>query len=277
MINFDDLASDFENEPTRETATVKHTCGHCGGTGLYQGVRRHQERSDCFACGGKGFFKTSAAARVKARVQRVEREANKEEGRWSEFASKHATLAAFLVDSASWSAFSGDLIRSVKKYGDLTERQFSSAYASEQKNAERQAQRQAQRAQDNSARATIDLTRITELFAGALANGLKKPILRSGKLAISIAPATGRNVGCLYVKDEGEYAGKITAEGRFFGLREARKEIEDELIVIAQDPKEAAIAHGRNTGKCSCCGKELTDPKSIELSIGPICLKKWGL
>lgn len=274
MINFDDLESDFDSIPTtRETAKVQHTCIACNGSGLYQGVRVHQERSDCFACGGKGFFKTSAVARSKARDQRVQREANKEESRWSEFFSKHAALATFLIESSSWNAFSGDLIRSVKKYGDLTERQFSSAYAAEKKNAERQAQR----AQINSSRAIIDLARINELFAGVLAKGLKKPVLRADKLAISIAPATGNNAGCLYVKDEGEYAGKITAAGKFFGLRSARTEIEAELIAIAVDPKAAAIAHGRNTGNCSCCGRELTDPKSIELGIGPICLEKWAL
>jgi hypothetical protein len=79
------------------------------------------------------------------------------------------------------------------------------------------------------------------------------------------------------VKDEGEYAGKIDRVGKFFKLREARAEIEAELIVLAADPRAAAIAHGRNTGNCSCCGRELTDPKSIELGIGPICLEKWAL
>jgi len=29
-------------------------------------------------------------------------------------------------------------------------------------------------------------------------------------------------------------------------------------------------------GVCSCCGKGLTDPTSIELGIGPICFKRYG-
>jgi hypothetical protein len=278
MINFDDLESDFDSIPTtREAAQVQYTCTACNGSGLYLGVRLHQERSDCFACGGKGFFKTSALARSKARDQRVQREATKEESRWSEFASKHATLAAFLVDTSSWSAFSGDLVRSVKKYGNLSERQLAAAYASEEKHIARQAAKQAERAAADAGRVVLDLTRINELFAGVLAKGLKKPVLRADKLAISIAPDTGKNAGCLYVKDEGEYAGKIDRVGKFFKLREARAEIEAELIVLATDPRAAAIAHGRNTGNCSCCGRQLTDPKSIELGIGPICLEKWAL
>jgi hypothetical protein len=277
MIDFSDLTSDFDNEITRETAQIKHICTACNGSGLYQRVRIHEERDHCFSCGGKGYFKTSALARSKARDQRAQREATKSESRWDAFAAKHATLAAFLVDTSSWSAFSGDLVRSVKKYGDLSERQFAAAYASEEKHAVRQAAKQAERAAADAARVVLDLTRINELFEGVLAKGLKKPVLRADKLAISIAPATGKNAGCLYVKDEGQYAGKIDRAGKFFKLREARAEIEAELVLLATDPRAAAIAHGRNTGNCSCCGRQLTDPKSIELGIGPICLEKWAL
>lgn len=36
---------------------------------------------------------------------------------------------------------------------------------------------------------------------------------------------------------------------------------------------EEAAAFGRATGTCAFCGLELTDPKSIERGIGPVC---WG-
>lgn len=38
----------------------------------------------------------------------------------------------------------------------------------------------------------------------------------------------------------------------------------------------AAKMHGQQTGICSCCNAELTNPESIALGIGPICREKWG-
>ena len=48
------------------------------------------------------------------------------------------------------------------------------------------------------------------------------------------------------------------------------------LVAIEADPKGAAAADGIRTGRCSCCGRELTDPVSIGIGIGPICLGKLG-
>ena len=35
-------------------------------------------------------------------------------------------------------------------------------------------------------------------------------------------------------------------------------------------------ATGRTTGVCQCCGRELTDPQSIEQGIGPICAQNFN-
>jgi len=45
------------------------------------------------------------------------------------------------------------------------------------------------------------------------------------------------------------------------------------LSRIADDPKEAAIAYGRELGVCHC-GRTLTNPDSIARGIGPICATK---
>jgi hypothetical protein len=42
------------------------------------------------------------------------------------------------------------------------------------------------------------------------------------------------------------------------------------------DPAAALKAHGIATGSCGCCGRELTDPESIERGIGPICWERGG-
>lgn len=46
---------------------------------------------------------------------------------------------------------------------------------------------------------------------------------------------------------------------------------------VAADPYAAAKLYGQNTGTCSCCARELTNPLSISLGIGPICREKFGL
>lgn len=39
-------------------------------------------------------------------------------------------------------------------------------------------------------------------------------------------------------------------------------------------PEEAA-RYGQVTGRCACCGRELTNEESIERGIGPICWEKY--
>ena len=51
---------------------------------------------------------------------------------------------------------------------------------------------------------------------------------------------------------------------------------ENLLRKILKNPYEAAVLFGKLIGKCSICGRTLTDPESIELGIGPICLQNTG-
>jgi hypothetical protein len=43
------------------------------------------------------------------------------------------------------------------------------------------------------------------------------------------------------------------------------------------DPLAYAVAYGRETGSCSCCGRELSDPISVERGVGPVCLANYRL
>ena len=285
-LNFFDLEDDFDAVPVREgkgpyAKTEQHPCGHCGGTGLYRGVRIHQEREDCFACRGKGYFLTSEADRKKARIQRVERKAKKE---FQNACNGERQIKAAVGDAgyqwlvaATWSEFYQDLLGKARKYGELSEKQLACVVKGYAKQQERDAARNAARAEREANAPVIDLTRIRELFDSAQSNGLKKPALVINGLRVSLAPTNGKNAGCLYVKDSGDYAGKISPEGRFFAIREARAEIAQELQALAADPLAALTAHGHQTGQCSCCGRLLTNAESIRLGIGPICRGRWGL
>jgi hypothetical protein len=58
------------------------------------------------------------------------------------------------------------------------------------------------------------------------------------------------------------------------GMRDSDREpVRAELERVAADPLAAVAKHGQATGRCSCCGRELTNADSIERSVGPIC---WG-
>jgi hypothetical protein len=48
------------------------------------------------------------------------------------------------------------------------------------------------------------------------------------------------------------------------------------LSTIEEDPEAAAARHGRASGRCSVCSRDLTDPESIERGIGPICAGKFS-
>jgi hypothetical protein len=47
------------------------------------------------------------------------------------------------------------------------------------------------------------------------------------------------------------------------------------LLEIERDPEAAAVLYGKASGNCSICGRDLTDPESIERGIGPICAGKY--
>ena len=54
---------------------------------------------------------------------------------------------------------------------------------------------------------------------------------------------------------------------------ETKKRIMD---VIAKDPRAALERYGKELGVCGVCGRELTDPLSRHIGIGPICRGKLG-
>ena len=103
-----------------------------------------------------------------------------------------------------------------------------------------------------------------------------KVTLRFLGAAVSFVPK-GPNAGCLYVKDGSQYLGKVTLAGEFraaYGIQ--AEPVIEALLAAQEDPEAAAIAYGRETGSCSCCGRELTNQQSIDLGIGPICLDRLG-
>lgn len=121
----------------------------------------------------------------------------------------------------------------------------------------------------------INVTKIAEAFDRAKKAGLKRPKVTFKSIQFSRAPDAGKNPGAIYVKRGEDYLGKIIA-GRFHGSSSLDAATRAEITIIASDPSAAAKAHGLQVGWCSCCGRELTDPNSIAIGIGPICAEKYG-
>lgn len=48
------------------------------------------------------------------------------------------------------------------------------------------------------------------------------------------------------------------------------------LAAIAEDPRAAAIRYGHELGRCSVCGRTLTNEESRAAGIGPICQGRYG-
>jgi len=117
-------------------------------------------------------------------------------------------------------------------------------------------------------------------FEAAKAKGAKRLTLRFN--GVNVKP--NRDLTALWVtsqteKEEGNYGlqpkylGKVTRIGMDSRLSD---DVQQTIMLAANDPLTAAIQYGKVSGSCSCCGRELTDPQSIERGIGPICATKFG-
>lgn len=112
----------------------------------------------------------------------------------------------------------------------------------------------------------------------ASSKGILHPRLVLGGYKFTLAPATGKNFGCVYVKraQGGEYLGKIGSDNRFYPALGVPEATCLEVAAIRDNPGQAATVHGQATGTCCCCGRELTAESSINAMIGPICAEKYG-
>lgn len=210
------------------------------------------------------------------------------------FITAHPAVWAWLKESAPTFDFAASLRGAVLRYGALTPKQLAAAQKCAAKSAAKKAE--AAPAIDGdlaeifgiefdspsapvapAPKPTLQTDKLTAAFNAAKAQGLKRPVLRFEEFQASLAPDTGRNPGAIYIKANGEYAGKITKDGEFAPSRDCPADLRSTIEATINDPVAAAVAYGRRTGSCSCCGRELTDRDSVARGIGPICAEKFGL
>jgi hypothetical protein len=139
-------------------------------------------------------------------------------------------------------------------------------------------QAESEAADDNS---EPQFSRLFDTFKAAKARGLRRLTMRFS--GVIVKPS--KDLGSLWVlssteKVEGDYGlqpkylGKVTPNRLDSRLADDVKSV---LLEAAADPLTAAIRYGKETGACSCCGRDLTNPESIAAGIGPICREKFGL
>lgn len=239
---------------TQPEVATSH-CTRCNGTGRFRQFGR------CFGCGGSGRVRASERA---TRARLAHGQAN-----WQDFKDDHPSVATWVEAKADQNDFARGCRLTVERSGDLT--------GPQQAAVERCMAREAEEGARPRALAEIDVSRVKAAFDQAHAAGLKRIKLITGDIVFSRAPDTGTNPGAIYVKDRDVYVGKIAA-GKFAPAKafyDAPGTL-DRILAVAADPSAAARAHGIKTGTCSCCGRLLTDPVSIERGIGPICAERFG-
>lgn len=264
------------------TVTFEEKCDACRGTGQF---RSYSGRivGECFACKGAGVrrYKQSAEQRAKAReAAAAKRDAKDAEAKaaceaWLE---ANPAEAEWLREAAGRGfEFAASLWEALRKYGHFTEKQEAAVRKAAANSAARKAQWAAEKAAREEGAAVLTMERIRAGFDSA-SRHLKRPKLRIADIQFSLAPASGRNAGCIYVvrASDDTYLGKITPEDKFITSRECTSTDSATVARVAADPAAAATAHGHEYGYCACCGRELTNPESVTRGIGPICADRWG-
>lgn len=220
----------------------------------------------------------SSQDRIAARAKVTEAKARKLARKQAEFSTNNPGLVDELRKLMSWNSFANSLMQTYSRYGAMSDDQTAAAwnmiYKLEEKDREKAKVLATAKSQPVPV-PTTDYSRIKQMFDAAVVAGLKWPKFRAGELTLKLAGSLSRNPGAIYVEFNGAYCGKIQ-DNRLVAGREAPGNLEELLRPIAEDPLKAAQLHGVQTGRCSCCGAELTNKESVALGIGPICRGKWG-
>lgn len=188
------------------------------------------------------------------------------------FQSNFSDTEVLSILRSSRSTFAQNLAR---KFNNLSSVQYAWAHKIAVDN-----NHQPQQVAESSDDSVTQFDALFNAFEAAKSKGAKRLTLRFE--GINVKP--NRDLTALWVTSQTEtemgqygqqakYLGKVTRNGMDSRLSDDVKSV---IMDAASDPLTAAIRYGKITGECSCCGRELTDPRSIEAGIGPICATKFG-
>jgi hypothetical protein len=271
-----DAASVRIRETTPEFA---ERCPKCRGTGRFISYSG-RALGECFTCKGKGSktFKTSPEARTAARQRTAVAKASVVADHQAELKWLSDTLARRDRLPEGYATMLADFQTRLLGGRALSDNQMAVIV----KGMARSAQWAQERQQKASEQAVaLDVTAIR-----AVLQTRKKVMV--ALFTFSLAPAHGNNPGAIYVKDNGQYVGKIPAGASTFAPgRDFDQSRLPALVEAMADPAAAVKADAARRAQllledpamtipCGCCGLTLSNPESIARGIGPICAGKWG-
>jgi len=271
-----DAASVRIRETTPEFA---ERCLKCRGTGRFVSYSG-RALGECFACKGRGSktFKTAPEARAQARQRTVVAKAGVVADHQAELKWLSDTLARRDRLPEGYATMLADFQTRLLGGHELSDGQMAVIV----KGMARSAQWAAERVQKQAEQAVaLDVTAIRTVLQS------RKKVMVA-LFTFSLAPAHGNNPGAIYVKDNGQYVGKIARDASTFAPgRDFDQSRLPALVEAMSDPAKAVKADAARRAKmlledptmsipCGCCGLTLTNPESIARGIGPICAGKWG-
>lgn len=268
--------------PIMAATEFTEPCPKCNGTGRWNRPTS-LGHNQCTKCKGRGYtvHKTSPEARAANRASAASRKAAAAVAAVDSFMTTYPAVGQWLKAKAAEGSFNFavSVWAALNKYGHLTDAQLEACARFMAADDARALAKEAKVVEvakaAESANAILTTEALDNLMASlkqASAKGLKKPALRFEGFTVTMAGAASKNAGGLYLKDGGVYLGKIV-DGKLTASWEAKRVdgLLDRIAAAMVDPVEAARAYGKRTGHCSCCGRLLTDPVSVEKGIGPIC------
>lgn len=253
-------------------------CRKCAGSGSYWRISSRGRR--CFECNGTGNGLSLEPKTVRARERAKEREQTAIQGRIADaaaFRAAHPDIAAWWLANSNFE-FARSTSAALDTHGSLTPGQLAGVRKCIDGQAERDALRAAERKAREVSMAGAGFDKLLGAFATAQRSGLKHPALVFERVCFKPAK---KYPGSLYVTSgksyDSAYYGRVDAQGKFSPMGGVSADLVAEVVAIGADPFGQAVAHGKRTGNCCCCGRGLTNAESIELGIGPICRDRWGL
>lgn len=254
-------------------------CDACNGSGRFvRGYNNPVDYGPCNKCKGTGRLKTDPE--TLARRKKARDEAKKQ--RVGDYISQHMPEYTWAVANMARFGFAASMANEIKTKGAWSDGQLAAIRRCMARDEERKKERKKEREQQAATAPQVTgagFSKMLAAFASAKASGLKYPKLHIGEFTFALAGERSKYAGkALFVKHEqDDYCGRIDLEGRWFQAGEAGRKHEARIAEICKDPLGAAVLHGKQTGRCSCCGRELENEESVRLGIGPICRDKWGL
>jgi len=132
----------------------------------------------------------------------------------------------------------------------------------------------------------VSVATIVSLITGAV-RALKHPKITlwqmdGSPVVFKIAGAGSRHRGSVMITDGGAYGsgayyGRISPDGELFAASAMTPDILNLVIQFSADPAGVAAAHGRRTGHCCFCTRELSTRESLAVGYGPICAQRYEL